>query len=349
MKAFRILAAGLAGLSLAAMAHAEGGAAAHPHEPDGGWEFDGLLGQFDMPSVQRGYQVYREVCSSCHSMKLMSYRNLGEPGGPFFDPEYPNANENPFLKALAADVEIQSPTPNDIGDYDFRPATPADQFRSPYANENAGRAANNGAAPPDLSVIVKARHGGASYIYSLLSGYPSEDAISTREVSPAVVTASASDNGTPDDPSDDMAEVATPAVMQTVIDMSKVHIPGHEAAEGEHGDAGILIQPAGQFYNPFMAGDTTPQFEGDPRKSPAGGFLAMGPQLAPGRVTYTDPEAPEATAEQMAHDVAQFLAWASEPKQTNRKSLGLPVMIYLVILAILLWFSYKRIWRKVDH
>tara|TARA_R110000765_G_scaffold248485_1_gene350311 strand:- start:174 stop:587 length:414 start_codon:yes stop_codon:yes gene_type:complete len=137
--------------------------------------------------------------------------------------------------------------------------------------------------------------------------------------------------------------------MQTVIDMSKVHIPGHEAAEGEHGEAGVLIQPAGQFYNPFMAGDTTPQYEGDPRKSPAGGFLAMGPQLAPGRVTYTDPKAPEATTEQMAHDVAQFLAWASEPKQTNRKSLGLPVMIYLGILTILLWFSYKRIWRKVEH
>jgi ubiquinol-cytochrome c reductase cytochrome c1 subunit len=347
MKAFRILAAGLAGLSLSAMAHAEGGAAAHPHEPEGGWEFDGLLGQFDMPSVQRGYQVYREVCSSCHSMKLMSYRNLGEPGGPFFDPEYPNANENPFVKALAADVEIQSPTPNDIGDYDFRPATPADQFRSPYANENAARAANNGAAPPDLSVIVKARHGGASYIYSLLSGYPSEDAISMREVTPAVVTTAASDNGTPDDPTDDVAEVSTPAVMQTVIDMSKVHIPGHEAAEGAHGDAGILVQPAGQYYNPFMAGDTTPQYEGDPRKSPAGGFLAMGPQLAPGRVTYSD--GTESTTEQMSHDVAQFLAWASEPKQTNRKSLGLPVMIYLGILTILLWFSYKRIWRKVEH
>jgi ubiquinol-cytochrome c reductase cytochrome c1 subunit len=347
MKAFRILAAGLAGLSLAAMAHAEGGAAAHPHDPEGGWEFDGLLGQFDMPSVQRGYQVYREVCASCHSMKLMSYRNLGEPGGPFFDPEYPNANENPFVKALAADVEMQSPTPNDIGDYDFRPATPADQFRSPYANDNAGRAANNGAAPPDLSVMVKARHNGASYVYSLLSGYPSEEAIGTREVTPAVVTTPASDNGTPDDPTDDIAEVSTPAVMQTVIDMSKVHIPGHEAAEGEHGEAGVLIQPAGQYYNPFMAGDTTPQYEGDPRKSPAGGFLAMGPQLPEGRVTYAD--GTESTTEQMAHDVAQFLAWASEPKQTNRKSLGLPVMIYLGILTILLWFSYKRIWRKVEH
>ena len=346
MKAFRILAAGLAGLSLAAMAHAEGGAA-HPHEPKGGWPFDGITGQFDMPSVQRGYQVYREVCASCHSMKLMSYRNLGEPGGPFYDADYPNANDNPFVKALAADVEIQSPTPNDVGDYDFRPATPADAFRSPYANENAARAANNGAAPPDLSVITKARHGGASYVYSLLAGYPSDEAIATREVTPAQVTTPASDNGTPDDPADDVAEVSAPAVMQTVIDMSKVHVSGYEAADGDHGEAGILIQPAGQYYNPYMSGDTTPQYEGDPRHAPAGGFLAMGPQLPPGRVTYND--GTEATTDQMSYDVAQFLAWASEPKQTNRKSLGLPVMIYLGILTILLWFSYKRIWRKVEH
>jgi ubiquinol-cytochrome c reductase cytochrome c1 subunit len=73
----------------------------------------------------------------------------------------------------------------------------------------------------------------------------------------------------------------------------------------------------------------------------------MGPQLPEGRVTYSD--GTESTTEQMAHDVAQFLAWASEPKQTNRKSLGLPVMIYLGILTILLWFSYKRVWRKVEH
>lgn len=347
MKAFRILAAGLAGLSLAAMAHAEGGAAAHPHGPKGGWSFDGITGQFDMPSVQRGYQVYREVCAACHSMKLMSYRNLGEPGGPFYDPDYPNANDNPFVKALAADVEIQSPTPNDVGDYDFRPAMPADMFRSPYANENAARAANNGAAPPDLSVIVKARHGGASYIYSLLVGYPLQDAIATREVTPAQVTTPASDNGTPDDPTDDVAEVSTPAITQTVIDMSQVHIPGHESADGEYSNAGILVQPAGQYYNPYMAGDTTPQYEGDPRKAPPGGFLAMSPQLPPDRVTYND--GTEATTEQMSYDVAQFLAWSSEPKQTNRKSLGLPVMIYLGILTILLWFSYKRIWRKVEH
>ena len=309
MKAFRSLTAGLAGLIFAAAAHASGGAE-HAHAPEGGWPFEGATGQFDQASLQRGYQVYKEVCSSCHSMKLLSYRNLGEPGGPFYDPEYPNPNENPFVKALAAENEILSPTPNDIGEFDYRPATPADTFRSPYPNENAARAANNGAAPPDLSVITKARHGGASYVYSLLSGYPDEHAYSERLVTPA------SDGGTPDDTSDD-----TPAEYQTVIDVSKLH-----SAEGEHAE-GLLIENPGQHYNPYMSGDTTPQFEGDPRHAPKGAFLAMAPQLTPGRVEYTGEHAPEATVEQMAADVAQFLAWAGEPSQTKRKSLGLPVMI----------------------
>ncbi|MEP0314656.1 MAG: cytochrome c1 [Hyphomonas sp.] len=330
MKAFRILTAGLAGLMIAASAHAAGGAA-HPHEPEGGWPFEKAIGQFDQPSLQRGYQVYQEVCSSCHSMKLLSYRNLGDPGGPFYDPEYPNPNDNPFVKAIAAQNEILSPTPNDAGDFDFRPATPADTFRSPYPNDNAARAANGGAVPPDLSVIYKARHDGASYVYSLLSGYPDEEVYSER------VVAEASDGGTPDDPSDD-----TPAQVQTLIDTSKLHI-GH----GDDHYEGYLIQNAGQYYNPYMPGDTVPQFEGDPRHAPPGGFLAMPPQLIPGRVEYSD--GTEATVEQMAHDVAQFLAWAGEPKQTNRKSLGLAVMVYFGILAILLWFSYKRIWRNVEH
>ncbi|RAN37400.1 cytochrome c1 [Hyphomonas pacifica] len=316
MKAFRIFTAGLAGLVLAASAYAAGDAK-HPHAPEDGWPFEGVTGQFDQASLQRGYQVYKEVCSSCHSMKLMSYRNLGEPGGPFYDPEYPNPNDNPFVKALAAQNEILSPTPNDIGEFDYRPATPADTFRSPYPNVNAARAANNGAAPPDLSVITKARHGGASYVYSLLSGYPDQDAFVEREVDGEKVT---------------------------YIDISKLNTHGGHG--DEHAEGMLKVNP-GQYYNPYMAGDTTPNYEGDPRHAPAGGFLAMPPQLVEGRVEYTD--GTPATVEQMAHDVAQFLAWAGEPKQTKRKSLGLAVMVYLGILTILLWFSYKRIWRNVEH
>ena len=96
-----------------------------------------------------------------------------------------------------------------------------------------------------------------------------------------------------------------------------------------------------------MAGDVSAYWDGDPRHTPKGGFLAMGPQLMPGRVEYMD--GTEATVEQMAMDVAQFLQWAGDPKQVQRKSLALPALIYLVILAGLLWFSYQRIWRKVGH
>ena len=97
----------------------------------------------------------------------------------------------------------------------------------------------------------------------------------------------------------------------------------------------------------FDGGGDTPTGPRSGGMDGKGGFLAMAPQLLPGRVEYTD--GTEATVDQMAKDVAEFLAWAGEPKMTNRKSLGLPVMIYLGILTILLWFSYKRIWRKVEH
>ena len=321
MKFLRFISAGLGAAAVAMSAHAAGGAL-HAHAPEGGWAFEGPFGELDMASVQRGYQVYREVCSSCHAMRLMHYRNLGEPGGPFYDPEYPNANDNPLVKSFAAQDEILSTEPNDVGDYEYRPARPSDPFKSPYPNDAAARAANGGALPPDLSVITKARHGGASYIYSLLSGYPGDEAISTREIP---------------------AEDGEGTTQQTVIDPSRVEALSH----GDHHFEGDLVQPVGQYYNPYMAGDTTAQWEGDPRHTPPGGFLAMPPQLTDGRVEYLD--GTEATVEQMAADVAQFLQWAGEPKQTQRKSTGLAAMIYLAILAVLLWFSFHRIWRNVDH
>ncbi|MFN3313491.1 MAG: cytochrome c1 [Hyphomonas sp.] len=320
MKTLRILTASLAGLAFAGLAHAAGGAK-HAHGPEGGWPFEGFTGQYDQASVQRGYQVYKQVCSSCHGMKLLSYRNLGEKGGPFYDPAYPNANDNPYVRALAAENEILDPVPNDMGEFDFRPATPADAFRSPFANDAAARAANGGAVPPDLSVITKARHGGASYIYNLMLGYPDFDLYEDR-----------------------ITERDGETIYETLIDLSKFEKLGDYRPET--GPAYIL-QPTGQYYNPYMPGDITANFEGDPRHTPPGGFLAMAPQLTPGRVEYTD--GTEATIEQMAYDVAQFLAWATDPKLEARKEVGLATMIYLLILSVLLWFSYKRIWRKVEH
>ena len=126
------------------------------------WSFKGVTGKFDRASLQRGYQVYTEVCASCHSMNLVSYRNLGEPGGPKFSVEQ--------VKAIAANFEVED-GPNSDGEMFTRPGRPSDKFVSPYPNVQAATAANGGAYPPDMSVLVKARKGGSDYIYSVLMGY----------------------------------------------------------------------------------------------------------------------------------------------------------------------------------
>jgi ubiquinol-cytochrome c reductase cytochrome c1 subunit len=126
------------------------------------WSFKELTGKFDRASLQRGFQVYKEVCSSCHSMQYLSYRNLGEPGGPEFTLEE--------VKAIAASVEIED-GPDSQGEMFTRPGKPSDKFKSPYPNVEASTVANGGAYPPDMSVLVKARPGGADYMYSVLMGY----------------------------------------------------------------------------------------------------------------------------------------------------------------------------------
>jgi ubiquinol-cytochrome c reductase cytochrome c1 subunit len=122
---------------------------------------DGPMGKFDRQQLQRGFQVYKEVCSACHSMRLVSFRNLAELG----------YNEDE-VKAIAAGWPIQTPSIDPAtGEPTTRPPLPTDPIPSPHANETAARAANNNALPPDLSLITKARHGGAPYVYSLLTGY----------------------------------------------------------------------------------------------------------------------------------------------------------------------------------
>ena len=129
------------------------------------WTFKGLFGKFDRASLQRGYQVYTEVCAACHSMKYLSYRNLSEKGGPEFSVAQ--------AKAIAASFEVTD-GPNSDGEMFTRPGKLSDKFVMPYENVKAAEAANGGAYPPDMSVLVKARGGGVDYIYSLLQGY--EDA-----------------------------------------------------------------------------------------------------------------------------------------------------------------------------
>jgi len=126
------------------------------------WSFEGIFGTFDRASLQRGYQVYQEVCSGCHSIQHLSYRNLSEKGGPEFSIEE--------AKAIAAQFEVAD-GPNEDGEMFVRPGRLSDKFVKPFPNVKAAAVANGGAYPPDMSVLAKARKGGADYIYSLLMGY----------------------------------------------------------------------------------------------------------------------------------------------------------------------------------
>ena len=224
-----------------------------------GWSFKGFFGKFDRGSLQRGYQVYTEVCAACHSMKHLSYRNLSEPGGPEFSKDQ--------VKIIASQFEVTD-GPNDDGEMFVRPARPSDSFVSPYENNKAAAAANGGAYPPDMSVLVKARKGGADYIYSLLLGY--------------------------DDPPSDI----------TLDD--------------------------GVYYNKYMAGNK----------------IKMSNPLEDDLLEYSD--GTSATQEQMARDVTTFLAWAAEPHLEQRHKIGFRAIIYLIILSILVYFSMKKIWSRVE-
>jgi len=143
-------------LFAAAPAYAAGG---EIEIPDRKFSFDGVFGTYDRASAQRGFQVYKEVCSACHSMRLVSYRNLRELG-----------LSEAQVAAIASQFQIVD-GPNDEGQMFERAGRPADRFRKPFPNDAAARAANNGALPPDLSVMTKARAGGADYLFALLTGY----------------------------------------------------------------------------------------------------------------------------------------------------------------------------------
>jgi ubiquinol-cytochrome c reductase cytochrome c1 subunit len=223
------------------------------------WSFKGLFGKFDRGSLQRGYQVYTEVCAACHSMKYLSYRNLGEKGGP----EFSEAE----TKAIAASFEVLD-GPNADGEMFTRPAKLSDKFVMPYENVKAAQAANGGAYPPDMSVLVKARGGGVDYIYSLLQGY--EDAPS-----------------------------------------------GMTLDDGVH-------------YNKYMYGNK----------------IKMSAPLSDGIIEYGD--GTEATVEQMSKDVTTFLMWAAEPHLEARHQMGFKAIIYLIILTVLVYFSMKKIWSRVE-
>ena len=187
-------------------------------------------------------------------MRLLAYRNLKAIG----------YNEDE-IKAFASENSVN--TINDDGEVVERPARPSDKFVSPYPNDKAARAANGGAYPPDLSLIVKARPDGANYLHALLTGYI--DAPADKKV------------------------------------------------------------PEGMYYNKYYSGN----------------LIGMPQPLYDDGVEYAD--GTKATPDQMAKDVTAFLAWASEPEMEDRKSLGISVMLFLLLLTALTYFSMKQIWAPI--
>lgn len=238
------------------------------------WSFAGPFGKFDQGQLQRGLKIYKEVCSSCHSLNYVAFRNLADPGGP----GYSTAQ----AAAFASDYKIKD-GPNDAGDMFERPGRPADYFPAPFPNENAARAANGGAFPPDLSLIAKARgyeRGFPQFVFDAFTQF--------QEKGPNYID----------------------ALLQ-----------GYE----DKAPAGFAL-PEGSYYNKIFPGHS----------------IKMPKPLSDGQVTFDD-GAP-ATVQQYAKDISAFLMWTAEPHLEARKRTGLQVMLFLIVLSGLLYFTKKKVW-----
>ncbi len=241
------------------------------------WSFAGPFGQYDPEQLQRGFKIYREVCSNCHSLKLLSFRNLADPGGPGFTQAQ--------AAAIAATFQVTD-GPNDQGQMFQRPGKISDYFPPPFANDQAARAALGGGLPPDMSTLAKARgydRGFPWFVFEAFTEY---------------------EEGGPD---------YIHAILNGYTDPPK----------------GFVLPPGTQ-YNKYFPGHA----------------IAMPKPINDGQVKFTD-GTPE-TVDQYGRDVAAFLMWASEPKLDERKRLGFQVMIYLIVLSALLYFTKKKIWHEVE-
>ncbi|MDQ2105174.1 cytochrome c1 [Azospirillum isscasi] len=226
------------------------------HIPKQEWSHSGVFGTIDKASAQRGFQIFKEVCATCHSAKLVPIRTLSGIG--FSEDE---------LKAIAAGYEVQA-GPNDAGEMFMRPGIPADRFPSPFPNDNAARAANNGALPPDLSLIAKARVGGEDYLYAFLTGFE------------------------------------------------------------ENPPEGVTLMP-GMNYNKVFPGHQ----------------VGMPNILMPDGVSFAD--GTPATVQQQAHDISTFLTFIAEPHMDARKQMGVKVILFLIVLAGLMYATKRKLWSTL--
>ena len=268
-----ILALTFAGLVAASPAMAQDHGT--PQPPRQKWSFSGPFGKFDEAQLQRGFKVYKEVCSSCHSMEMVAFRNLAEAGGPGFSEAQ--------VAALAAEYKIKDL--DDKGEAIERPGRSADYFPSPFANPKAAAAANGGTMPPDMSTLGKARtyeRGFPWFLIDIVTQY--------QEQAPDYITAL---------------------------------MTGYEDAPKD------FALPPGGNYNKYFPGHA----------------IAMPKPLSDGQVTYDD-GSPQ-TVEQYAKDISAFLVWAAEPHMLARKRVGFQVMIFLLVLAGLMYFTKKKVWSDV--
>jgi ubiquinol-cytochrome c reductase cytochrome b/c1 subunit len=243
------------------------------------WSFAGSFGKYDQAQLQRGFKVYREVCAACHSLNLVSFRNLAESGGPGFS------------EAQAAQIasEYKINDLDDSGQPVQRDGRPADRFPPPFPNDKAAQAANGGVAPPDMSTLAKARTYQRGFPWFIIDALPG---FQYQEQGPDYIA----------------------ALMQ-----------GYK----EDPPQGFKLPPGGH-YNEYFPGHA----------------IVMPPPLSAGQVKYDD-GAPE-TLEQYSNDIAAFLMWAAEPHMVARKRIGFQVMIYLIVLAGLLYFTKKKVWHEVE-
>ncbi len=285
------------------------------------WSFSGPGGHFDKNQLQRGFQIYKEVCSACHGLKRIAFRNLVQPGGP----EFPEDG----VRSLAATYKVDELDAN--GKVVQRPARLSDRFPSPYKNEAEARSIHNGAYPPDLSLIAKARgveytgpiwyhpvsmlkdvvtgyqEGGADYLYALLTGY--------RDNAPAYRR----------DPAGKLSEVAEASIQRG--DKTVLRCVAIEKVAGKPDVCTPMAD--GMNYNMAYAGHQ----------------IGMAPPISAGQVKYED--GTQTTVSNYAADAAAFFAWAADPTHDQRKRMGWQVMLYLLVTSILLFVAKKRLWREV--
>ena len=352
MKIISSLAAALLAAALAAPALAEGdkhalpagsaGAAAPAASHEGHfdyerqkWSFGGFWGQYDKAQLQRGFQVYQQVCVNCHGLSRVSFRNLVQPGGP----EFPELS----VKDLAAKWPNRPlAEPNDDGaiadrkgNLLTRPALLSDPILGPYRNDKEAKAAQNGAVPPNLSVIAKARdlHNGGFWLNHI--GLMAKDVFNGyQEGGPDYIHAlliSFHDQPPAYGPDANGKLVPLPAeqAKKDSLRCASINV-------GEAGDDG-KIRPdecvalnEGLYYNAVYPGH---QIHMPP------------PLVADGQVPYSD--GTPATVDQYARDVSAYLMWAADPSLNERKDVGLRMIIYFAILAGLLWLAKRRIWASL--